>query len=342
MKNVKTLFVLTALCFLCGCSNDTENVSMLDDNDAQNMDDTDNMGGDDSNSDDTTDNTDDTDAENDCQDVTDTYLIDLDASNCGVDIQSSLGVNAFYDETLSAGNRIITTNSIPNHNVGQFPNMGNPNTITAMDMTFTITNSPVINNNVTLLTTSAGIPRYRFGILYNGIVLAPIAAEFFVDTQSGDDNTDWNENALSSVINLGTDCNNSHVFPSGQYHTHATPSSFIAELNVDGTTPVQVGWAADGHPIYYKYGFKTGAVEELVSSYRLKTTDRGGDGISAPSGCPDGTYTQDYEYVDGLGDLDECNGYNDPQLGYIYVITDTYPSISRCFVGTPSDDFTNN
>lgn len=277
-----------------------------------------------------------------CAGTTDTYLIDLDPSGCNVDIQTVLNVNAMYDEQVTGGNRTITTNSIPNHNVGQFPNMGNPNTITAINNTYTIVTSPSANNSVTLLTNNNGVPRYRFGILYNGIILAPIAAEFFVNTSTSEDNTDWNENALSSEINLGTDCNNSHVFPDGMYHHHATPSAFIATLNIDGTAPVQVGWAADGYPIYYKYANKNGSVVALTSGYRLKTEDRGGDGVSAPSGCPDGTYTQDYEYVANLGDLDECNGYQDPILGYIYIITDSYPSIPRCFQATPSDDFTNN
>ncbi len=277
-----------------------------------------------------------------CAGTADTYLIDLDPNNCGVDIQTVLNVTHSYSEQVMGQNRMISSNSIPNHNVGQFPTMGNPNTITEISSSYTISASPTANNSVTLLTNTNGSPQYRFGILKNGILLAPIAAEFFVNTQTSEDNTDWNENALSSAINLGTDCNNAHVFPSGMYHHHATPSAYIASLNINGSTPVQVGWAADGFPIYYKYANKNGNVVALTSSYRLKTEARGGDDISAPSGCPDGTYTQDYEYVANLGDLDECNGYQDPQLGYIYVITDTYPSIPRCFQATPSDDFRNN
>ncbi|GEM_PF-364485 len=278
-----------------------------------------------------------------CSGTTDTYSIDLDPTNCTVDIEAVLGINSSYSEQVSGNSRIITTNAIPNHNVGQFPNMGNPHTITEINSTYNISTSPTANSTVTLLTnTNTGAPLFRFGVLYNGILLAPIAAEFFTNTQTGSDNTDWNENALSSEISLGTDCNNSHVFPSGMYHHHATPSAFIASMNIDGSTPVQIGWAADGYPIYYKYGNKNGSVVELTSGYQLKTEERGGDGISAPSGCPDGTYTQDYQHISGLGDLDECNGYQDPVLGYIYVITDTYPSIPRCFVSTPSNDFRNN
>lgn len=285
---------------------------------------------------------DDMNSTNPCANTTDSYSIDLDASNCTVDIETTLATTSVYTVSVNAGDRTIVSNSIPDHNVGMFPNGGNPNTISVQDKTFVIDANPSKNNNTTSLTTSNGAPRYWFGILDNSVVLAPIANEFFTDTSTGMDNTDWNENALSSNISLGTDCNNSHVFPTGRYHHHATPSAYIADRNITGSTPTQIGWAADGFPIYYKYGNKDGAVVELASSYQLKTEDRGGDGVSAPSGCADGTYNEDYEYVSGLGDLDECNGYEDPTLGYIYVITDTYPSIPRCFYGTPSDDFTNN
>ena len=54
--------------------------------------------------------------------------------------------------------------------------------------------------------------------------------------------------------------------------------------------------------------------------------------------------TADYEYNEGLGDLDECYGREGitpeyPSGTYYYVITDSYPGIPRCFVGTPSSDF---
>ena len=277
-----------------------------------------------------------------CNGTEDTYSIDLDASGCKESAESDLGVTSVFSVSVSGGSRTITSNGIPDHNVGMFPNMGNPNSISVQNKTFTITASPMKNNQVTALTTGNGQPRYWFGILDNSVILAPIAAELFTNTSTGEDNTDWNENALSSNIRLGTDCNNSHVFPTGRYHHHATPSAYVADRNISNSTTTQVGWAADGYPIYYKYGNKNGSVVELASSFQLKTTERGGDDVTAPSGCPDGTYTQDYEFVAGLGDLDECNGYDDPTLGYIYVITDTYPSIPRCFVGTPSDDFLNN
>ena len=46
-----------------------------------------------------------------------------------------------------------------------------------------------------------------------------------------------------------------------------------------------VGWAADGYPVYAVYAYAQAgdaksALKPMKSSYRLKTTDRGGDGES--------------------------------------------------------------
>ena len=51
-----------------------------------------------------------------------------------------------------------------------------------------------------------------------------------------------------------------------------------------------------------------------------------------------GTFTQDWEYVEGFGDLDECNGRvgvtpEFPNGIYHYYATDTYPFMTRCNKG---------
>jgi len=52
-----------------------------------------------------------------------------------------------------------------------------------------------------------------------------------------------------------------------------------------------------------------------------------------------GAFTQDYEYVAGLGDLDDCNGRTGvtpefPAGIYHYVATDTFPYLHRCVKGS--------
>ena len=51
-----------------------------------------------------------------------------------------------------------------------------------------------------------------------------------------------------------------------------------------------------------------------------------------------GAFTQDYEYVEGSGDLDQCNGRYGvtpefPEGIYYYVVTDDFPFFTRCLKG---------
>ncbi|MFT4960768.1 MAG: hypothetical protein ACI92Z_001852 [Paracoccaceae bacterium] len=56
-------------------------------------------------------------------------------------------------------------------------------------------------------------------------------------------------------------------------------------------------------------------------------------GPKDPGGAYDGQYVQDWEYVRGLGNLNDCNG---AMLGgeYVYFVTDAYPFYPRCLYGT--------
>ena len=103
-----------------------------------------------------------------------------------------------------------------------------------------------------------------------------------------------------------------------------------------------IGWAADGYPIYARYGYSVAAdaastLKVVKPSYRIKTVP---DAKRPPTSLlPMGTFTQDYEYVAGLGDLDECNGRTGvtpefPKGIYHYYATNTYPYLQRCVKGT--------
>ena len=79
---------------------------------------------------------------------------------------------------------------------------------------------------------------------------------------------------------------------------------------------------------------------KALSSYRLKNEGRsrpGRDDIN-PGGNYDGTYIQDYEYIEESGDLDECNGMV-VNGSYRYYVTETYPWILGCFKGEIDDSF---
>jgi hypothetical protein len=122
------------------------------------------------------------------------------------------------------------------------------------------------------------------------------------------------------------------------------PEYYITRLGKGTSTMTLVGFAIDGFPIYARYGYNTATdaksgVRKMNSSYRMKTTPD--SGRPSTGTVPMGTFTQDYEYVAGLGDLDECNGRfgvtpEFPNGIYHYYITDGYPYIQRCVKGTPS------
>ena len=247
----------------------------------------------------------------------------------------------------------ITSNAIPDHAVGLFGRVQgalNPNAIAEVKDSYTVDLNPTKANTITRLLDPIRGPQYEFGVLLNGVLIDPEAAEPWPHNRNLMDpntNFEWNLDAMS--INLGLDCNNAHVQPTGKYHHHGAPTLYIESLKASTNKMTLLGIAADGFPIYNKYGYvtaddKTSNIKILKTSYRLKTGERPGDGTSAPCGEYSGIYTRDYEYVAGLGDLDECNGREGvtpefPDGTYYYVITDEFPFVSRCLVGTPSNSF---
>ncbi|GAA5219389.1 hypothetical protein GCM10025777_00190 [Membranihabitans marinus] len=246
--------------------------------------------------------------------------------------------------------RIIKSNAIPNHTVGQFPTQGNPNKITEQNKVYRIDLTPELASNKTYvydLGIDRGRPSYVFGVAINGVKFEPSANEYFRHKENNQPNYEWTLEPLSDEVNLGEDYNNAHVQPNGEYHYHGTPTGLVA--NFDKTKMTLVGWAADGFPMYYKMGYKdpmdaNSGVIQLKSSYVLKQGERPGDGISAPDGIYSGKYVRDYEFRNDMGDLDECNGRTGvtpefPNGTYYYVVSDEFPSASRCFMGSPSDDF---
>lgn len=292
--------------------------------------------------------TDDTDTET----CTPAKFIDQTRGDCN----ETLSFTSSYIESTTGTTRTITSNSIPNHKVGLFgggQGSLNPNAISAQSETYTITTNPTAAADFTpLLGTGSGRdggPQYSFGILMNGVELDPVAAEPFPHEgmMSPDVNWEWNLEALN--VQLGLDCNNAHVQPTGKYHYHGSPTLYLQNANIPTNQMTLIGYAADGFPIYYKYAYAdantlTSAVEVMTSSYQLKSGDRPGDGVTAPCDAYNGIYSNDYEYVSGLGTLDEANGRTGvtpefPGGTYYYVVTDEFPSIPRYFRGTPSNDF---
>jgi len=239
--------------------------------------------------------------------------------------------------TEEGQHRVITANGIPDGKVGNFPNRGNPHSIRAQQYTFRVPLKPEKAGKLTPL------PMQNFGVAINGVPFDPNAAEWW----NNNPGSGWKKEAFyGQTFNLGIDGNLAHVQPTGAYHYHGVPTDQMPKGTADKMT--LVGYAADGFPIYGVHGYKDAndarsGLKALKSSYRLKQGQRPG-GNQGPGGTYDGQYTQDYEYVAGLGDLDEANGRTGvtpeyPQGTYYYVVTADFPYIPRYWVGTPDSSF---
>lgn len=303
------------------------------------------------------------------QNGTETTLDDCN-DNCTGDNSTSTGnigcceiplSPSVYYEFVESGERHIYTNDFPNHEYCY-----NPNNVPAETYyDFGIALNPSFAADTSILLKPNGRPDRYFGVAKNGVIFAPAPAAPFIfeNTNTGQYNWDWvfeatnNQGSGMGVVSL--DCASAHTGPQG-YHYHGNMFQYLETIIpgittaiIPPTEPIHIGWAADGFPILYRFGPDAdGNIKELLPGFQLRSGLRTGNGIGAPCGPYSGKYTNDYEYICGKGELDECNGMHaditlataegETTFDYFYVITATFPQISRCLLGTPSPDFKNN
>lgn len=255
---------------------------------------------------------------------------------------ASVNTTATASWSCSSTARSLTANGLPDHAVGTFPNTDNPNTIAAQNISVSLTMTPTETSVVTPRVGATNKP----GIALNGIVFDPGTAGTCNDAgacqQGGQAVGNWSLEALGQTsFKWGTDTSNAHVQPNGLYHYHGIPEGLVTKLGNGNKAMTLIGWAADGFPVYARHGYTVATdagsvVKVLTSSYRLKAAPDANR--PATTLYPLGTFTQDYEYVAGAGDLDECNGRTGvtpefPNGIYHYYATDTYPYLQRCVKG---------
>lgn len=236
--------------------------------------------------------------------------------------------------------REITSNGMPDHLVGRFPNRDNPNEIREQAHDVGIPLIPDEADEITYLHGPLADRRFRvFGITLDGVLMEPGTAERWKGRP------DCSYEALGGAVPLGLDENYAHVQPDGNYHYHGLPIGLMKRLGFkNGEHSPIIGWAADGFPIYALFGYSDpmeagSAIEEMKTGYELKEGERPG-GRDAPDGEYDGAFVEDYEYIGGDGTLDECNGRfcvtpEFPGGTYAYFLTREWPVIPRAFRGTP-------
>jgi len=275
--------------------------------------------------------------------ATGTTGVACDYSHNAFNSNSLVNLSSVAAWTCSSSTRTLTANGVPDHDVGPFAIQNDLDfQIKAQSVRFSTSMAPVLTSTAKEL----GGPRGDIGMILNGVKIDPGTGGSCND--SGNNCTmlgqagQWRMEALGqSSFNFGADSNNAHVQPGGVYHYHGIPEGFIQKLG-KGQAMTLVGWAADGFPIYARYAYTdaanaASAVKVVKSSYRKKAVpDTNRPAISL---YPMGTFLQDYEYVSGLGDLDECNGRSGvtpefPKSTYHYFATESFPYLPRCVKGS--------
>lgn len=237
------------------------------------------------------------------------------------------------------GKRVVTSNGLPDHAVGDFPNAHDPAPIRPQKHRLELPLAPkAVDKPVPLA-------MWLFGVAVNGVPFDPSGPFWNADGTSG-----WQFEVLhpANAVALGIDANRAHTQGrGGMYHYHGLPTGLLWNLTVTAPErPMQLlGYAADGFPIYGPEcpsdptDLKS-PTRRLRSSYQLQ----GGRRKDGPKGRYDGTFVEDFEYDPKRGDLDECNGRTGPTPEfpdgtYYYVLTDEFPFIPRLYRGKPDPSF---
>lgn len=240
--------------------------------------------------------------------------------------------------------RTLTANGIPDHDVTD-GNFATPISAQSISQNFNLNPSVTSALGTHLVKTA-------MGYVLNGVKLDPETAGTCSSAASSTlqgggcvmaaGSGPWNLEAIGGAFVFGTDSNNGHVQPNGQYHYHGMPVGYVNRVNGGAAAITLVGFAVDGFPIYAKYGYSSAqdaksALKAVTSSYQKLATPA----VGRPSTItfPMGTFTQDYQYVAGSGDLDECNGRvgvtpEFPAGIYHYYITESFPYVQRCVKGS--------
>ncbi len=231
----------------------------------------------------------------------------VDAGSCD-DIASAFVVNDYVNPDLDEpeasatcvdGMVVVTSNGIPDFPYTQ-TTPGNPS---ATSLEYTIPATPTVADTPTTVPAIGAI-----AVALNGIPIFGAA-----------------EGPGGDVLSMPsfTECGG-HNGPSG-YHFHLFTTAGSTECGYSDeevmSEQLLFGYAFDGYPIYvgnYALGY--------TSSYEL--TD--------PSLFASNTF-EAHTYVEGSGDLDECNGRTDENGNYAYYTTDTYPYTVGCYVGVVAD-----
>lgn len=221
----------------------------------------------------------------------------------------------------------IKSDGLPDHDPGTFPNAENPYEIVEQTRIFYVSPQPAFAEAPSELSAQ------RFdAILANGVPVQMREAACTGSSACGV--FEGTANPMHNPAMYGIDHHNAHVLADGSYHYHGDPGALYDDSGETAFQPI--GVAADGFPVFGPWINDGGLIRKATSSYVLRTGLRTSD--PSPETIYDGTFAEDYEYIEGHGDLDECNGMLVNGV-YGYFVTDTFPYIMNCLRGTPGPSF---
>ena len=252
-----------------------------------------------------------------------------------------------YDEGREL--RILESNNIPNHPVEHYHSVGS--WATEMEEHHVEVYLPYYPDLSEEVTPKGGI-HGALGYALNGVKIDPGSGG---SCSNGPDNVctlhhsehEWTVETLGQTFfNYQIDENNGHIQYDGTYHYHGIPKTLVEDVKMRRPPVLRTrmglfGWAMDGFPIYSQYDSKfehtvLGGYRKMKSSYQL--VDPVSESRPSVDIYPLGTFKEDYEYVEGSGDLDECNGRfsateSHTKMKYHYIATKEYPYVPRCVKG---------
>ena len=219
----------------------------------------------------------------------------------------------------TSSNVYISCSCIPGYDIG--PWAGNPNQAENQDFCYKITRNP----QEASIHQQTGMG--HIGVWSNGVSIFNAKDAFSYNNQGV-----WNQDALVFEGSTFDECLG-HPAPNGEYHNHINPTCLYDDLDDQNHSPI-IGYAFDGFPVYGAYAYSnvdgTGVIKRMETSYQLRSITQRNSlsdgtalspnqyGPNVGTQYPLGSYLEDYEYVEGSGDLNEFNGR--------FCITPDYPN----------------
>jgi hypothetical protein len=260
------------------------------------------------------------------------WVINTDSATGYDGIETNVQIVQYTDSNV-----YISATCIPGYDIG--PWKGNPNVPKDQDFVYKLTRFPREYTAATPNTIGMG----HIGVWTNGVsIFNPESANSYNNQGL------WNQNAFY-FEGAGFDSCLGHPDMTGEYHNHLNPKCLYNDADSTHHSPL-IGFAFDGYPVYGAYGYaspldSTSGIKRMKSSYELRKmvnrdTLPSGHVVPVDSDGPAvsgtyflGYYTEDYEYVSGLGDLDSHNGR--------YCITPDYPNGTYAYFVTIDSTLTS-